>query len=168
MMGSARFVSFREPPAAGTGRGSNKEKTSTLDKKTYAFALGITGLKSCSAVIITSKEGAILAFLPTESRDIDKFSRPTEYVMTTIENFYNKNRGCFPPASTKAFCVGHLYGGSLFTQMEAVKFLYNKFGLVATLKYHKKQPDPSTPGNGTVVVTRGARVFHNEKELQEE
>lgn len=90
-MGAVKFVSFQQKPAIGTA-----------------------GLGACSAVVIASTYGAILAHippLPSATPDPRAGDTNARSMKMQVKSFYDNNRNFFPSATTRVMCLVWGRGG---------------------------------------------------------
>ena len=144
-MGGVQFVAFQQKQAIGT-----------------------SGLGSCSAVIIASRFGAILAHippLPSATQAPGAGDNNARYMMSQVQAHYNANRNYFPSSETRVICAMYMGQVALPSQVEIMKSYLQVMGLVPTVKYYSVPVNPNIPGQGTVVVTTGPNgplMYHDD------
>lgn len=141
-MGAVKFVSFQQKDAIGTA-----------------------GLGSCSAVVLASTLGAILAHippLPFQSPDPHAGDVNAQRMMSQVQILYNNNRNYFPLATTRVICAVYMGQVALPSQVQIMKNSLQAIGLTPILKQYSVPGNPNVPGQGTVVVTSGPVVYHDD------
>lgn len=144
-MGAVKFVSFQQKPAIGTA-----------------------GLGACSAVVIASTYGAILGHippLPSTTPDPHAGDTNARFMMVQVKNLYDNNRNFFPSATTRVICAWYMGGVALPSQVEIMKSSLQAMGLTPTIKYYPVPVNPNIAGQGTVVVTGGPVVYHDDAQI---
>lgn len=131
-------------------------------------AIGTSGLGSCSAVIIASRYGAILAHippLPSATQAPGAGDTNARFMMSQVQAHYNANRNYFPSSETRVICATYMGQVALSSQVEIMKGSLQALGLVPVVKYYTVPVNPNIPGQGTVVVTSGANgplMYHDD------